>query len=112
MSTTIRSQLTRRSFLGSSGAGMASLLAPGSRLLAGLPVDTEERAANITTNSACFSPITYDKASWLTAVFRYDPATARMVLSGRSLGEGEEWNRGNFREMFSWSENLFADTFG
>ena len=82
------------------------------RLLAGLPVDTEERAANITTNSACFSPITYDEASWLTAVFRYDPVTARMVVSGRSLGEGEEWNRGNFREMFNWSENLFADTFG
>ena len=81
------------------------------RRAAGLPVDTAERLANITTNSACFSPITATEASWLTAVFRYNVDTRAMGLVGGSLGEARRWNSENFRDMFSWSENLFADTF-
>ena len=76
-----------------------------------LPVDTDERLNNITTNSACFSPITATQASWLTAVFRYNRDTGAMGLVPNSLGEAGGWNSENYREMFTWSENLFADTF-
>jgi sulfide dehydrogenase [flavocytochrome c] flavoprotein subunit len=78
----------------------------------GLPVDSDERLDNITTNSACFSPITADEASWLTAVFRLDRATGQMALVPGSLGEAGRWNSGNYEDMFDWSANLFADTFG
>lgn len=76
-----------------------------------LPVDTDERLSNITTNSACFSPITATQASWLTAVYRYNRDTGAMGLVPNSLGEADGWNSENYREMFTWSENLFADTF-
>jgi hypothetical protein len=76
-----------------------------------MPVDTDERLDNITTNSACFSPITATEASWLTAVFRYNRDTGAMGLVPGSLGEAHRWNSENFQEMFTWSENLFADTF-
>jgi len=81
------------------------------RRVAGMPVDTDERLDNITTNSACFSPITATEASWLTAVFRYNRDTGAMGLVPGSLGEAHRWSSENFQEMFTWSENLFADTF-
>lgn len=81
------------------------------RIATGLSPYTDERLDNITTNSACFSPITSDKASWLTAVYGYDRNTGNMGLVSESLGEAQSWNRENYRDMFSWSENLFADTF-
>jgi NADPH-dependent 2,4-dienoyl-CoA reductase/sulfur reductase-like enzyme len=80
-------------------------------------IHSAERLSNLTTNSACFSPITATEASWLTAVFRYDtsiPApepARRMKLVRESLGEARNWNSENYQSMFSWSENLFADTF-
>jgi hypothetical protein len=70
-----------------------------------------ERLDNITTNSACFSPITADEASWLTAVFAYHRGDGAMKLVQGSLGEAHRWNSEHYRDMFSWSENLFADTF-
>ncbi|MBT8146647.1 MAG: NAD(P)/FAD-dependent oxidoreductase [Gammaproteobacteria bacterium] len=70
---------------------------------------TEERLANITTNSACYSPITYDEASWLTANFAYDQEAGGMALT--HIGEAENWNRENFRQMFGWANNLFSDSF-
>jgi NADPH-dependent 2,4-dienoyl-CoA reductase/sulfur reductase-like enzyme len=76
-----------------------------------LPVDTDERLNNITTNSACFSPITATEASWLTAVFRYNRDTGTMQLVPGSLGEAHRWNTENYKDMFTWSRNLFADTF-
>ena len=81
------------------------------RRAAQMPVDSPERLANITTNSACFSPINANEASWLTAVFAYDPETRKMGLVPGSLGEAHEWNSENYRDMFSWSKNLFSDTF-
>ena len=81
------------------------------RRAAGMPVDTAERLANITTNSACFSPINSKEASWLTAVFRYNQDTGQMGLVPGSLGEAHNWNAENYQDMFSWSENLFSDTF-
>ncbi len=79
------------------------------RTLADTPNDTEERMMNVTTNSACYSPITYDEASWLTANFSYDIATQAMKLS--HIGEAERWSRGNYNEMFAWASNLFKDSF-
>ena len=85
------------------------------RSLAGLPTKTQERMDNITTNSACYSPITYDEASWLTANFRYQPGVfedelGQMVLA-RPLGEADHWSRENYKEMFAWASNLFTDSF-
>ncbi len=82
------------------------------RRFAGLPVDRAERTANLTTNSACYSPITFEEASWLTAVYAYDPRSKAMQLVPDSLGEAEDWTKDNFKTMFAWSDNLFADTFG
>lgn len=81
------------------------------RTAAGLSAHTQERLDNITTNSACFSPITATEASWLTAVYAYDAASQSMKLVPGSLGESHKWDSENFQDMFSWSENLFADTF-
>ena len=63
------------------------------------------------TNSACYSPITAKEASWLTAVFAYDPTTGTMKVVPASSGEAKEWNSGNFEKMFDWAVNLFSDTF-
>ena len=82
------------------------------RAAAGVSTETPERLDNITTNSACFSPITATEASWLTAVFRLNTETRAMELVPESLGEAHNWNSENYRAMFDWSENLFADTFG
>lgn len=73
----------------------------------------QERLDNIKTNSACFSPITENEASWLTAVWQYhgDGFEGSMDLVPGSLGAAHGWNSENYQDMFSWSENLFADTF-
>jgi NADPH-dependent 2,4-dienoyl-CoA reductase/sulfur reductase-like enzyme len=81
----------------------------------GVSVTDPERVANITTNSACYSPITYDEASWLTANFSYqapdmpDHEVGKMVL--QHIGEAEHWSRDNYEEMFAWASNLFTDSF-
>lgn len=80
------------------------------RKLASRPTDSAERLENLTTNSACYSPITYDTASWLTAVYQYDMASKQMKPS--HVGEAGGWSRESYRDMFDWSDNLFADTFG
>jgi NADH dehydrogenase FAD-containing subunit len=64
-----------------------------------------------TTNSACYSPIDATTASWLTAVFQYDPGTGSMKLVPESLGEAEAPTSENYREMFQWADNIFADSF-
>jgi len=79
------------------------------RSLYGVPTDTAERTNNITTNSACYSPITYDEASWLTANFAYNTGEGKMMLT--HIGEAESWNSENFQQMFTWASNLFTDSF-
>ncbi|MCG6904425.1 MAG: NAD(P)/FAD-dependent oxidoreductase [Rhodobacter sp.] len=81
------------------------------RILAGESIDTLARVRAVTTNSACFSPITADEASWLTAVFAYDETTGEMRVVPGSLAESGGWSRENYREMFDWSNNLWTDTF-
>lgn len=39
----------------------------------GLSTNAAEQVANIVTNSACYSPINRDEASWLSAAFAYNP---------------------------------------
>lgn len=72
------------------------------------------------TNSACFSPITRNTASWLTVGFRYDPVSQTMVAQknttdlnapNASFGEAAQINSDNFGQMLSWAENIFADSF-
>lgn len=63
------------------------------------------------TNSACYSPITYDTASWLTVVFAYDPVTGTMKAVPGTLTEAPSPTQDNFNQMFAWSANLFSDTF-
>ncbi len=60
------------------------------------------------TNSACYSPTSSNEASWLSAVYKYDTATQSMVLANVAAGPSAMRNYG---QMFSWSGNLFADTF-
>jgi len=64
------------------------------------------------TNSACYSPISSTTASWLTAVYEYDSGTQQMVpVPGASYPASEGATTNNYRNMFNWSGNLFADTF-
>ncbi len=79
------------------------------RSLSGLPTDTPERLENITTNSACYSPITINQASWLTANYKYSDDFDMMQMT--HIGEAEKWNSENFKEMFVWASNLFTDSF-
>ncbi|MGV6808518.1 MAG: FAD-dependent oxidoreductase [bacterium] len=67
--------------------------------------------ANPVTNSACYSPISAETASWLTAIFRYDSATGSMKLVPESFGESAQPTREQYQAMFDWANNLFADTF-
>ncbi len=79
------------------------------RTLTGMPTDSEERLANLTTNSACYSPITRTQASWLTATFAYSTDANKMQLT--HIGEADNWNKENYQEMFVWASNLFTDSF-
>lgn len=60
------------------------------------------------TNSACYSPVSATEASWLSAVFKYDTTSQSMVLA--NLDDGKP-STNNYRDMFNWTGNLFADTF-
>lgn len=72
-------------------------------------------------NSACFSPITSSTASWLTAVYQYDPADRKMkvassggktVVNGAPAGatEAAAINSDNFKDMGTWFKTLMGDT--
>jgi len=63
------------------------------------------------TNSACFSPLSLSTATWLTAVFRYDPNLQQMQLVPESFGSSNGPSSNNFKEMFTWADTLFGDTF-
>lgn len=76
------------------------------RLLAGRSPDPAP-----ITNSACYSPITADTASWLTAVFAYDPATRSMQPVPGSAGEAAGRSTENYKEMFQWFNTLMEDSF-
>ena len=63
------------------------------------------------TNSACYSPITADTASWLTAVFAYDPVSATMQPVPGAAGEAAGRSTDNYKEMNRWFNTLMEDSF-
>jgi len=64
------------------------------------------------TNSACYSPISSTTATWLTAVYEYNASTGSMQLvQGAGYPAASEPSTANYRDMFNWSGNLFAETF-
>ncbi len=72
-----------------------------------------------TANSACFSPISNTLASWLTAVYQYEPDQKKMVIKAMSNGllvpaaptEATAPTTANFSQMNKWYKVLMADTF-
>jgi sulfide dehydrogenase [flavocytochrome c] flavoprotein subunit len=64
------------------------------------------------TNSACYSTITMTQASWLTAVYQYDPTTAKMAVAAvPGVAASVGWNTENFKDMNTWFNALMADSF-
>jgi NADPH-dependent 2,4-dienoyl-CoA reductase/sulfur reductase-like enzyme len=63
------------------------------------------------TNSACYTPITNTTASWLSVVYRYDPATGTMLPTGNGVTESSGISSKNHEEMLKWFSNLMSDTF-
>jgi NADH dehydrogenase FAD-containing subunit len=63
------------------------------------------------TNSACYSTITMSQASWLTAVFRYDPTAMAMAPVAGSSAASIGWNSDSFQDMSIWFNALMADSF-
>jgi NADPH-dependent 2,4-dienoyl-CoA reductase/sulfur reductase-like enzyme len=63
------------------------------------------------TNSACYSPITMETASWLTAVFAYNPATQSMAAVADSFREAASRSSDNFSRMNKWFGALMSETF-
>jgi sulfide dehydrogenase [flavocytochrome c] flavoprotein chain len=76
------------------------------RMFAGLAPDPSP-----VTNSACYSPITATTASWLTAVFAYDPVTKTMVPVPASSGEATGPSGDHYEDMFLWFDTLMKDSF-
>jgi len=63
------------------------------------------------TTSSCFSTITMKQASWLHAMFQYDPASAAMKLVPESFGASAGWSGDNLDDMNTWFRSLMSDTF-
>lgn len=83
------------------------------RLLAGSQPDPQPVA-----NSACYSPITASSASWLTAVYQYDPVSSSMKIAANggsivnaSATEAAEISTRNFEQMNVWFSTLMSDSF-
>jgi NADPH-dependent 2,4-dienoyl-CoA reductase/sulfur reductase-like enzyme len=71
---------------------------------------------NPVANSACYSPITFETASWLTAMYQYDSSTRQMKVreyaTGKfATGEAGVATKDNFEEMNKWFRQLMADSF-
>ena len=69
-------------------------------------------------NSACYSPITASTASWLTAVYQYDAATASMkvaanggLTAGAAPTEAGSISSKNMSDMNTWFKTLMGDSF-
>lgn len=76
------------------------------RLMSGLQPDPGP-----VTNSACYSPITFETASWLTAVYAYDPISKTMKIAHQAPIEASRPSKDNFEEMGKWFTTLMADSY-
>ncbi|MEN9904107.1 MAG: hypothetical protein RLZZ555_672, partial [Pseudomonadota bacterium] len=64
-------------------------------------------------NSACFTPLTSTKATWLSAVYQYSngimvPSTQNGVTQPRAASSA---TTGNYADMQKWFSTLMGDTF-
>lgn len=86
------------------------------RLMTGAQPDPQPVA-----NSACYSPITASSASWLTAVYQYDPVDRRMKIASSggqtvvngvaaTATEAASVSQENFKDMGTWFTTLMKDT--
>jgi NADPH-dependent 2,4-dienoyl-CoA reductase/sulfur reductase-like enzyme len=64
-----------------------------------------------TTNSSCYTPITMTTASWLSAVYYYDPVTKTMKVTGGAATESASISSDNFKEMEEWFRSLMTETY-
>ena len=63
-------------------------------------------------NSACYSPVSINEATWLTVVYEYNSATQQLQpVAGANYPAMGLPSTSNYRDMFNWSGNLFSDTF-
>jgi len=67
------------------------------------------------TNSACFTPITSTTATWLSAVYQYDPTTGKMIIptqhnSGKAIAATAATTE-NYQDMLKWFNTVMKDTF-
>ena len=83
------------------------------RLLGGQQPDQSPVA-----NSACYSPITANTASWLTAVYQYDSASQKMLVAASGgvtanarATEASSITSANFVQMNTWFNTLMGDSF-
>lgn len=80
------------------------------RLIKGQTADTAP-----VTNSACYTPITSDTATWLSAVYQYDPTAKKMVILTQHNNGGAiaapSATIENYEEMVKWFDILMGDTF-
>jgi len=75
-------------------------------------LNNEVLYANPKTNSACYSPVSSNEATWLTAVYSYDSSTKDMQLvNTKDFPSSGSASLSNYTAMFLWSGNLFSDTF-
>ncbi len=80
------------------------------RLLSGRPMN-----AQVVTNSACYTPITATTATWLSALYQYDPGTGTMVMlpqhnNGKAIAATSA-NSDNYQDMQRWFTTLMGETF-
>ena len=64
-------------------------------------------------NSACFTPVTSTKATWLSAVYQYSngvmlPSTQNGITQPRAAAAA---STGNYSDMEKWFKTLMSDTF-
>ena len=80
------------------------------RLLSGRPLNTQ-----VVTNSACYTPITATTATWLSAMYQYDPVSKTMVIlpqhNNRNAIAASSANSDNYQDMQRWFTTLMGETF-
>jgi hypothetical protein len=52
------------------------------------------------------------QASWLHALFQYDPGTTDMKAVAAASGASTGWDADNFADMGTWFNALMGDSFG
>lgn len=76
------------------------------RLLKGQAPDQSPVAS-----SMCYTPITMKTASWLSAIFNYDPLSKTMKVTGGGVVESSYINGDQYEEMDKWFASLMKETF-